>query len=90
MGPRVRASRLQPETRSSGSTYRMALRATVQDGMMCAGVTAQPRVTILNFICDPSAASASITGYAEAPTCSYNFNISTSLACGKRVPAASH
>ena len=47
------------------------------------GVTSQPRVTIMNFLCDPAATALNITGYYEKPTCTYNFNISSSIACGE-------
>ena len=45
------------------------VRATIQDGMSCSGVTNQPRVTILSYVCDPTAVTATITGFQESPTC---------------------
>ena len=58
------------------------VRATIQDGQICQGITSQPRVSILNFVCDPTAVTLNITGYSEFPTCTYNFNITSNIACG--------
>ena len=58
------------------------VRATLQDGLKCSIVRGQPRVSIINFICDPTAVTANITSFSENPSCTYNFNINTNLACG--------
>ena len=57
------------------------VRGTIQDGQYCQP-TFQPRVTVLNFLCDPTALQANITQYYEDPTCTYNIDISTNIACG--------
>jgi len=58
------------------------VRATVQDGMLCSEGAKQPRVSILNFLCDPAAVNAHITGAVEQPSCTYTFTVSTNIACG--------
>ena len=58
------------------------VQATIQDGFVCNSAAMQPRVSILNFLCDPTAIIANITGVLEHPTCTYTFNISTNIACG--------
>ena len=57
------------------------VQATIQDGSLCT-YTEQPRVSILNFLCDPTAVTANITSVIESPQCTFTFDISTSIACG--------
>ena len=67
-----------------------AVSMILQDGEGCGSAGAYSnRLTNVTFLCDPTAASPTITNALEGPTCSYLIDVATNLVCGVAFPDVS-